>query len=168
MIPSRVPADDPGLSSEPGRSRCEESPMGRWTYYSPLAVGILLVLALNDTIRGALTLPDWQEWLIVAAVAVAAGVQCQVLMIGAQGAFAQVLPVPWGKSIRGGAAVLAGWLLIAWFVLSAVTALLSLESVTTAALVVGGLSLAALVGAGLTYVWSIPAAVADFGDKEAR
>lgn len=142
--------------------------MGRWTYYSPFAIGILLVLALNDTIRNAMTLPDWEEWLIVAGVALAAGVQCQVLMIGAQGAFAQVLPVPWGKSIRGGAAVLAGWLLIAWFVLSAVTALLSVESITQAALIVGGLSLAALIGAGLTYVWSIPAAVADFGDEKRR
>ncbi len=142
--------------------------MNRWTYYSPLAVGALLVLAMNDSIRAALTLPDWEEWLIVLAAAVAVGLQCQVLMFGAQGAFAQVLPVPWGKSFRGTGAALAGWLLIAWVGLSATTALLSFEQVTTAALVVGALSLAALAAAVVTYIWNIPAAVPDFGNRESR
>lgn len=142
--------------------------MSRWTYYSPLWLGTLLVLALNESLRAAMARPDWQEWLIVVAVAVVTGVQCQVLMTGAQGAFAQVLPVPWGKSIRGGAAALAGWLLIAWFGLSAVTVLLGFEQVTTAAIVLGILSLAALAGALAVYVWNIPAAVADFGDKQPR
>lgn len=142
--------------------------MGRWTYYSPLWLGALLVLALNEAVRATTTLPDWQEWLIVVGLAIVTGLQCQVLMIGAQGAFAQVLPVPWGKSIRGGGAALAGWLLMAWFVLSAVTGLLSFEQVTMAALVLGALSLAALAGALVIYVWNIPAALSDFGDRETR
>jgi hypothetical protein len=139
--------------------------MGRWTYYSPLVLGILLVVAMNESLRATLTLPDWAEWLIVAGVAAAVGIQCQILMIGAQGAFAQVLPVPFGKSVRGGAATLAGWLLIAWVVLSAVTVLLGFEAVTQAAVVVGIVSLAALASMVVVYVWSLPAAVADFGTE---
>ena len=137
--------------------------MGRWTYYSPLVLGALLVLALNESLRATLTLPDWQEWLVVAGFAVAAGVQCQVLMIGGQGAFAQVLPVPGGKSIRGGAAALGGWLLMGWGAFSAVTALLASEAVTQAAIVLGILSVAVLGSAIVVYLWSLPAAVADFG-----
>lgn len=139
--------------------------MGRWTYYSPLALGILLVLAMNESVRALLTWPDWEEWLVVAGVALAAGIQCQVLMTGAQGAFAQVLPVPFGKSIRGSGAALAGWLLIAWVVLSAVTVLLGFEAVTQAAVVVGIASLTALAGAIVVYVWNLPAGVADFGTE---
>ena len=140
--------------------------MGRWTYYSPLVLGVLLVLVLNESLRALLTLPDWLEWLVVAGAALAVGIQCQVLMIGAQGAFAQVLPVPIGKSIRGGAAILAGWLFIAWVFLSAVTVLLGIETVTQAAVAVGILSLGALGSAIVVYVWNLPAAIADFGADE--
>ncbi len=140
--------------------------MGPWAYYSPLWLGALVVLALNDALRASLPpMEPWVRWLVVAGVAVAAGVQSQVLMIGAQGAFAQVLPVPRGRSIRGGAAAGAGWLLIAWVVLSGVMVLLGYEAVTQAAVVLGVLSLGALAGAAVVYVWSIPAAVADFGDR---
>jgi hypothetical protein len=142
--------------------------MGRWTYYSPLVLGTLLVVAMNESLRAMLTMPDWAEWLVVVGIAVAVGVQCQILMIGAQGAFAQVLPVPVGKSIRGGAAALAGWLLIVWVVLSAVTVLLGFEAVTQAAVVVGIASLAALASMVVVYVWSLPAAVADFRDESRR
>jgi hypothetical protein len=142
--------------------------MGRWTYYSPLVLGTLLVVAMNESLRAMLTWSDWAEWLVVTGVAVAVGIQCQVLMIGAQGAFAQVLPVPFGKSIRGGAATLAGWLLIAWVILSAITVLLGFEAVTQAAVVVGIASLAALASMIVVYVWSLPAAVADFRDESHR
>jgi hypothetical protein len=140
--------------------------MERWTYYSPLWLGALLVLALNDALRSALpVMAPWASWLIVAGVAVLAGVQCQVLMVGAQGAFAQVLPVPRGRSIRGGAAAAGGWLLMAWVLLSGVTVLLGCERVTEAAVIVGVLSLAVLGGAAVIYAWHIPAAMADFGDE---
>ncbi|MBP7746843.1 MAG: hypothetical protein KA383_12000 [Phycisphaerae bacterium] len=142
--------------------------MGRATYYSPLWLGALLVLALNEPLRVGLTLPDATEWLIVAALAIAAGLQSQVLLVGAQGAFAQVLPVPWGRSVRGRSAALAGWLLIAWVWLSVVTVMLGFETVTQAALVVGVLSLAALAGALIVYIWNIPAAVRDFATDERR
>lgn len=141
--------------------------MGRWTYYSPIALGALLVIVMNDSLRAALpSLEPWTHWLVVVGVALAAGLQSQVLMIGAQGAFAQVLPVPWGKSIRGGGAATAGWLLILWVVLSGVTVLLAAEAVTRAAMVLGVASLAALAAALVVYVWNIPAAVADFGREE--
>ncbi len=140
--------------------------MERWTYYSPLWLGVLLVLALNDALRSALPMmAPWASWVVVAGVAALAGVQCQVLMVGAQGAFAQVLPVPRGRSIRGAAAAGAGWLLIAWVLLSGVTVLLGCEEVTQAAVVLGVLSLVALSGAIVIYVWNIPAAMADFGNE---
>ncbi len=137
--------------------------MSAWTYYSPLLFGALLVVALNDALRATLPpLEPWQTWLVVAGVALSAALQSQVLMIGAQGAFAQVLPVPRGRSIRGAAAATAGWLLIAWVGLSGVAALLGFEQVTRAAVAVGVLSFVALAGALPTYIWNIPAAQRDF------
>jgi hypothetical protein len=136
--------------------------MGPWTYYSPLWLGALLVLALNDSLRALMIWPEWLEWLAVAGVAILAGVQAQVLMIGAQGLFAQVLPVPIGKSIRGGPAVLAGTLLIGWVLLSAAAVLLGLEEIALPAKSVGVAALVLLAAALAVYVWSLPAAVADF------
>ncbi len=141
--------------------------MTAWTYYSPLWLGVLLVLAANEMLRGALPrLDPWLQWLVVGVTAANAGLAFQALMIGAQGAFAQVLPVPRGRSIRGGAAVLAGWLIIAGVVLGGVSALLGFEEVSTAAVVIGVLSLAAWAGAVIVYIWSLPAAVRDFSGEE--
>lgn len=137
--------------------------MNRWTYYSPLVFGALVVLALNEPLRAGME--GWQsglQWALITIVAVVFGVQCQVLMVGAQGAFAQVLPVTGGRSIRGGGAVVAGWLLIAWFWLALVAALLLAERVNLAGVVVGGSALAALGGALIVYAWNLPAAVQDF------
>jgi hypothetical protein len=140
--------------------------MGRWAYYSPLFVGIMLVVLVNDALRTALpTLAAGWQWLIVAGAALAVGIQCQVLMVGVQGAFAQVLPVPRGRSIRGPGAVIGGWLLVLWVGLAGAAALLQYGGVGPAALVVGVAALAALLAAGLVYVWSLPAAMADFGSE---
>lgn len=159
--------------------------MGRWTYYSPLLLGALLLLALNEPLRALVPRASpGVQWTLVIVVAVLFGIQCQVLMVGAQGAFAQVLPVPRGRSIRGAGAAAAGWLLIGWFGLAGVTVLLGYESVvavvplaeaaeaeprgtgmTTAAVVVGLAALACLAGAIAIYAWNLPAAVADFGDE---
>lgn len=137
--------------------------MGRWTYYSPLWIGALLIFSLNDAIRrGVAAYPDWQQWLIVVGAAIAGGLHCQILMLGTQGAFAQVLPVPGGRSIRGPAATMAGWLLALWFVLGIATVLLLMEGITTAAITVGSVTAATLIGAVLIYVWNLPAAVEDF------
>jgi len=143
--------------------------MGRCTYYSPLAIGALLVLALNEPLRAALPpMTAAQTWLVVAGIAVIAALQCQVLMMGAQGAFAQVWPVPWGRSIRGRAAAAGGWLLMGWVGLSAVSALLATESLFIGAQLVGSASVVALAAAVLIYIWNIPAAVPDFGSDFPR
>ncbi len=143
--------------------------MGRFTYYSPLWLGALLVVLLNDPLRGAVpTWAPWQQWLLVIGVALATGVQCQLLLVGAQGAFAQCLPVPGGRTIRGGLALAAGWLLIGWCVLSGVAVLLGYEAVSTPAAVVGVVSLVSLAGFGIVYFWGLPAAVDDFGGERRR
>ena len=141
--------------------------MTAWTYYCPLWLGALLVLAMNEVLRAAFPrLTPEAQWVIVGAAAIVTGLACQVLMIGAQGAFAQVLPLPRGRSIRGRGAVVAGGLLVAGVGLAGVATLLGFEEVTTAAIVIAGLSLAAWAGAVVVYVWNIPAAVRDFSPKE--
>jgi len=140
--------------------------MGPWSYYSPLWLAALVVLALNDSIRSAMARPDWQEWLVVAGSALAAAVQAQLAMFGAQGVFAQVLPVPIGKSIRGGPAVLSGALLLGWVLLSCAAILLGYEEVGLPARIVGAAALAGLAGALVVYIWALPTAVADFRARE--
>lgn len=140
--------------------------MGRWTYYSPLGLGFLLVLALNEPVRAGLaTQGAGMQWGVVIGAAILVALHCQVLMIGAQGAFAQVLPVPRDRTIRGRSAVQSGWLLIAWVACSSVTVLLASQEVTTAAIVIGVISLAALAGALILYAWSLPTADDEFGEK---
>ena len=138
--------------------------MSRWTYYSPLWLGLLLVLGLNEPVRGLVTWPDWAEWLLVVGVGLAVGLAGQVLMAGVQGAFAQVLPVPGGRSIRGGPAMTGGWLLIAGMVVTAVAALFGFEAEVPRWLVLtsAGLAAACLLGALVVYVWNLPAADTDF------
>jgi hypothetical protein len=143
--------------------------MTRLGYYSPLVLGAGLVLFMNEPLRSGLPkLTNGAQWGFVIAVAVAVALQCQVLLIGAQGAFAQVLPVPGGRSVRGSSAATAGWLLLAWVALTGVAALLATEGVRQAAYGVGIAALAALVGFFLIYIWNLPAAAADFVDERVR
>jgi hypothetical protein len=142
--------------------------MGFWSYYAPLWGGFLLVLALNDTVRAAVReTPPWNSpvgaWTVVILLGLALGINFQLLFVGAQGAFAQVLPVPWGKSVRGRPAVVGGWLLMLAMGLGLITAALLWEAVTVAGSVVGMVGGAALALFAVVYVWSLPAAVADFG-----
>lgn len=137
--------------------------MGAWAYYSPLWLGALLVLALNESIRALVpTLSPGQQALVVAAAAAVVGLECQLLMVGAQGVFAQVLPVPRGRSIRGGGARLAGGLLIAALGFGDVAALLGYEGLFWPATVLAAVALAAGAGAAVVYIWETPAAAADF------
>ena len=140
--------------------------MGRWTYYCPLWLGTLLAGALVATYREQL--PPMRTGVLVAAVicgCVACGVLCQLLLIGAQGLFAQVLPVPGGRSIRGRGAVVGGGFVFLWSAAGLVAALLRIEGLTTAWVVPGVASLAGLVGAAVTYAWCWPMAVRDFADE---
>jgi hypothetical protein len=134
-----------------------------------MVLGALLVLALNESIRAPYASREpWVQWTLVGVVAVLFGLQCQILMIGAQGAFAQVLPVPGGRSIRGRAAVLGGWLLIVWFAAASISVVLWMSGMFAATLVLQIIAVAALLAAIATYIWSLPAAMADFGDDRRR
>jgi biotin transporter BioY len=95
------------------------------------------------------------------------GIQCQLVLISAQGLFAQVLPVPRGRSIRGSGAMAGGGFLLGWVVFSVVAVLLRSEEMRGAPVVLGVISLACLAGAVVTYVWCWPTAVRDF-DSRAR
>jgi hypothetical protein len=137
--------------------------MSFWAYYSPLGVGVLLTLMLHESVWGhAPLLPMWAHWPFVLSVGLGVGILCQLMLIGVQGAFAQVLPVPVGRSIRGQAAVVGGCLIIGCVVLAAVAGLLQSEGLATAALAVAALSLASVAGAVITYVWCWPTAARDF------
>ena len=135
--------------------------MGPWTYYSPLWVGAGFVVLLNDALRRLVPLwPAWGQWLLVAAAAVGTGVLCQLVLIGAQGAFAQVLPAPGGRSVRGRTAAVTGWLILAWCAGQAFLGLTLISGDLRA--YAGAISGALLVAAAVSYLWSLPEAVEDF------
>jgi hypothetical protein len=141
--------------------------MGAWTYYSPFWIGLLITLVLHQTVQGhAPGLPAWALWPFVVGVGVVVGLVCQLMMIGVQGAFAQVLPVPGGRSLRGRGAAVGGVLIIGFVVLGAVAGLLRSEELERAALVVSVVSMASALGALVCYVWCWPSAVRDFGRGE--
>jgi MFS family permease len=145
--------------------------MGRFTYYSPSVVGFVLALLSRDLYKQSLPIEDsWQHWVALLLVAVAAGLLAQFLMVGVQGLFAQVLPVPGGRSIRGRAAVTAGGFSLAGVALGIVAAMLAAERgddgvgtllgwVTVGVTILAG---AALMLAAAVYVWNWPAAERDF------
>lgn len=137
--------------------------MNRWTYYSPLMLGTLVPLTLHGTIAEAgPPLTPATYWPFVGAVCLGIGLLCQLFLIGAQGAFAQVLPVPGGRSIRGRGAVSAGWLVMVGVVLTVGGAMLRSEEAALVSAVTAGIGLAALLAAAVAYIWCWPAAVRDF------
>jgi hypothetical protein len=141
--------------------------MGRWTYYSPLGFGTLLAAILVATYREHL--PAWPAWTLWAAAiggCVASGVFCQFLMFGAQGLFAQVLPVPGGRSIRGRGAVVGGAFVFLCAGAGLVAALLKSEGLYVAWFALAAISLAGLIGVVVTYGWCWPTAVRDFADED--
>ncbi len=142
--------------------------MGPWTYYSPLWLGMILALLSHDTIRAHSTDPEsWQAWMLVVGVGAGIGLLGQLLLIGAQGAFAQVLPVPRGRSIRGRGAVVGGLLIIACVALCGIAALLWSEELAAASWALLAAGLAAGAGAIITYIWCWPVAVRDFAPQRA-
>lgn len=141
--------------------------MGRATYYSPFMLGVAVTLSLHSVIRGGMP-PDWGDWSWVAlgGVSLGVGTLCQLLMIGAQGLFAQVIPVPAGRSIRGPGAKACGAAVLLCGVLAAATALLRSEQMSTPMWVALGLSVASGAVALLTYIWCWPTAVRDFATDD--
>jgi len=140
--------------------------MGFLTYYSPLWLGFLVTLALHDMAwSNAPSWPEWAYWPFVAGAGVICGLFCQFIMIGVQGAFAQVLPVPNGRSIRGRGAVVGGVFILASGVLAAVAGLLLSDALNRAAMTIGLISLASAAGVVITYFWCWPMAARDFDGK---
>lgn len=145
--------------------------MTRSGYYSPLwvgaaATGLLLWNSPELHARFGRPATYWSAYLGACALG---GLLCQMLMIGAQGAFARVLPVPGGKSIRGTTAIIGGGAALAAVFLLAVAGFLYAERsegllVAAYAFAIG--AAAALVTAGIAYFWGLPAAVADFGGRD--
>ncbi|MEP0846543.1 MAG: hypothetical protein HRF50_06935 [Phycisphaerae bacterium] len=140
--------------------------MSRWTYYCPLWVGALLALPLHQTIAESWPgLPPKMYWPYVCAVSIVAGGICQLMLIGAQGAFAQVLPAPGGRSIRGRGAAVAGALLMLGLTVAVAAVLLASEAFGAGAWIVGALAGTLLIASVVTYAWCWPAAVRDFADE---
>lgn len=140
-------------------------PMGPWTYYSPLWIGLLLVAVMSDSIFEwdlVATAPAWVKLAALCGVGVAVALALQLGLIGAQGAFAQVLPAPAGRSIRGPAAVFVGWSILSSITLLAAAFLFSNEELAQVWRVVGGIGGACGLMAAVAYVWSWPVAQQDF------
>lgn len=141
--------------------------MSRATYYSPFVIGLLaagLYYFNNWTFYAGLSAATltWQVGGGVLAVALVA----QLYMVGAQGAWAAVLPVRGGRSVRGPGAVAAGVLLTLGLSAGIVAAMLFGQSMGTPAWVAAGLTGAALFVAAGVYVWCLPAAVPDFDQAD--
>lgn len=134
--------------------------MSVYTYFSPLWLGTLIAAAVLSAFYR--DLPSTTRMWLAAAGCPGVGLLWQLALIGAQGAFAQVLPVPIGRSIRGRSAVVAGALILVAATGAVGTALVGYEQFDIVGKILAGVSAAALVGAAGTYAWSIPAAVRDF------
>ncbi len=140
--------------------------MGLWTYYSPLLLGTLLAWLIAANSWSTVEIwPAWQRTLLLVLGCPLVGGLCQVGMLGAQGAFAQVLPVPPGRSIRGRAAVLTGAAILATLAAGAVAVFLAVQDVRAAAWTLAAIAALCLLLAASAYAWNIPAAVHDFGER---
>ena len=140
--------------------------MGRWSYYSPAMLGVVLAVITFFTYQELLpSWPAWQSGMVLVAASVGGGLVCQLAMVAAQGAFAQVLPVPGGRSIRGAGAAASGWLLLLALVVGLAAALLVVEHVRVATVIVAGLAGALASAAVVIYIWNWPTAIRDFRDE---
>lgn len=139
--------------------------MGRFTYYSPALIGAAITATFARTItESAPAMFRGTPWLWVLIYSCVAGGLCQALMVAAQGTFAQVLPVPGGRTIRGRSAVFGGMLLDIGIGALMVAALLHSEGLAQAAMILAIVGVGALLGFGGVYFWSLPMAARDFAD----
>ena len=115
--------------------------MSAWTYYSPLWLGMIVAGVVGyGNLEQLSSMEPGLRWTVLVLGCVGVGVQCQLAMIGCQGVFAQVLPIPRGRSIRGRGAVLGGAFLLGWVGLGFVGMLLRSEALSWAPWVVLELS----------------------------
>lgn len=141
--------------------------MGRFTYYSPLLAGFALAALMHDSIWSAAAgrYSEKLYWVLVFLVGLQLAIAFQLLMVGSQGVFAQVLPVPGGRSIRGGPAVLGGFLIWMFLACGGIALMLAGAQMHWMPIVLGVIALAAGAGAVVCYVWGWPTAVRDFADR---
>ena len=142
--------------------------MGPLTYYLPFIFGLLLPFGCHQTYMDqprVMQMDPWQQWMVIAGFGLAYAIIFQALMIGSQGAFAQVLPVPFGKSVRGRGAVVCGATLIGAVICASAGAFLYYEDATTPALVTLAIAAGFGVVSLVAYVWAWPMAVRDFAAR---
>ncbi len=137
--------------------------MNRFVYYSWFWLGALACAGFVGA-GSYETLPN-PRWLILAAISVPAGVVCQLLFIGTQGTFAQVLPVPIGRSIRGRGAVVTGALIILTIVAAAIAWLSAVDEITGVTIAAIIISAACGLCAAGGYIWCLPTSVRDFAGE---
>ncbi len=138
--------------------------MGPWTYYSPLWLGTLASAGANFTVLWSISEgPIWRFMITIPIRSVAIGLGLQLTLIGLQGLFARVLPVPVGRSIRGGGAQVVGSLVLGHEAIGLLgVALYFLSDLLTLTFVFFGLSGACLAIALIIYVMNLPIAAHDF------
>lgn len=134
--------------------------MTRFAYYAPFLIGVVIGagVLLAD---GYENIPE-PRVLFVAGQALLAGLVFQLVMLGLQGAFAQVLPVPSGRSIRGRGAVITGGLIILSVLAGVAARLIAVDEITPGTIVIGIASGVCFLCAVGVYIWCLPAAVRDF------
>ena len=142
--------------------------MGPWTYYSPFLAGLVLPFGVHQLFFDSLAfqgLEPWQKWLQLGGYALVLGITLQLMMIGCQGAFAQVLPVPVGKSVRGRSAVVAGAGLVIGTLAGLAAYYIWAQGSPQIAMIAGGVAAGGAVIAAIAYVWAWPMAVRDFAAR---
>ena len=141
--------------------------MGRSTYYAPLYVSLIVALLGRDIYGDSIPPePAWQHWAAVIGISLGFGIACQLAFMGVQGMFAQVLPVPGGRSIRGRSARISGTALLFGVAGIAISLLMFTEGIVLAASISGAVTLALLLTTIIVYLWSLPAAVSDFDTRD--
>ena len=137
--------------------------MSRMGYFSPGLMGGLAGLVFAVFHRGDDTTAE--RLLLASALVPGSFIFCQLLMFAAQGIFASVLPVPFGKSLRGTKCIVVGSLMVAAAVTGMLAYLFSRAESGRATLVLGGLSLVCTLASLGWYLWSLPTATADFSEE---
>ena len=138
--------------------------MSRMGYFAPGIVGV--VVGLVYVVFGGAERDAAERVTLGCILVPVLFALCQLSMIASQGVFARVLPVPVGRSIRGGKCLAIGLLIDAAIASSLIAILLVRVETDTTAVVVMATSGACWLAAVLVYLWSLPTAVADFVRKD--
>lgn len=140
--------------------------MGPWTYYSPLWLGTIVAFAVfaNSPRLDWLPADGLFYWTIGVVGSLLLGALCQLGMFGLQGAAAQVMPVPFGRSIRGRGAKVTGFLWILAIVATLAAGLVASDADSRLPVLILGAGAAALAVCGvISYIWCASGAIPDFG-----